>query len=519
MSKTMHNVSIEELRLLAKDEIDCKVAYLKISLKGKQHGHDNRRFHKFCRKFVSFLREIPVIEYEGTVYDFSHCNLPEYKNIKQVDFTELEGHYGHIVPPTTEILKYDMSILGTPGLKRWPRDLKYLEFNCGNASVMELPKELEELRCYETEDIWTEFPESLKVLKLADLDATEIFEYPAGLTELDVTGCGLDHLDFLADLPNLKTLVVGYSGIGSLAQYEFPASLEVLDVLYCELSSIKDAKFPPNLRELNLAANQLTKVDLSKLKNLESLNLSNYLQHNKKLIDCAPVWPENLKSLQTVGQVKLKWTPLPETLRELRITLKGEPPKFPEGLQKLHIEYDDPKAKFSSLKLPPNLAELTIFGGTSSEFDWDLPCLEKLTVKDFKGRITIPENVARLQLLSEDKSVFENLTLPPGLEELLVTYPVSHLPDSLALLKIYKFQEGADLVLPKNLVSLELHQDRTEKTKPEGKHSLDMTGVEFFTSNVSDYFEVPESVRWFTFSNLLVSQLASLLDSYNVDLS
>ncbi|SGZ55671.1 CIC11C00000005153 [Sungouiella intermedia] len=244
------------------------------------------------------------------------------------------------------------------------------------------------------------FPDSVEILDLSDCDieSLEGFEFPVSLIELK-----LQHNRIL-ELKNLK----------------FPERLRVLNVNFNETKTFYRCDFPNLFRELDAYGNcfiNLVEVTFPELEVLEISARSKGKIKNFRSFD----FPSTLKVLQADSAFEDLWrTSFPKGLRELEVTVKGGHHRlcFPSALESLKLTFPKScKSKFSHLDLPVTLLELEITNGKCIEFDWKLPYLQKLVLKNFKGQIITPPSVESLSISVEIGKWLKGISITQRLEQ------------------------------------------------------------------------------------------------------
>jgi len=191
-------------------------------------------------------------------------------------------------------------------------------------------------------------------------------------------------------------------------------NLEKLNLIECNITDLSLSNLPPNLKELDLSENNLTRVDLSGLPNLKKLSL--YGNKGLTQIDLSRL--PNLEELDLIEcnitdlslsklPPNLKWIKLSENKGLTRVDLSGL-----TNLEKLYLAWCN-ITDLSLSKLPPNLKEIDLSeneGLTQVDLS-GLTNLEKLDLggcknlkeiilsKDVKDKISITGDVDKINII------------------------------------------------------------------------------------------------------------------------
>lgn len=460
-----YRVSLKELRDLGRRKIKGGVGELYINFSGStSKDFELAPFLTFCKENATFVSEIPKITFKGTANEYKKCaKILPIDNIVELRLSAGKSFAMTLVPPNVEIVQLDFEDLKALKLENWPNSLRSLQIDCTLRSFnIELPANLNSLTCGESEDLWSTFPSTLTKLDLSQnsLLPLDDLTFPESLAELKLSACNLEDLGALKLPASLKLLDLAYNMISSITLITFPECLEVLDLLYCSITSLQGIQLPVLLQELYLANNSLTTLDNVQFPNLKILNISNYLEFNKKLIKSLEKvqFPPSLSTLYAEGQPIADWnsTKFPASLKVLKLLVPKEVKTihFPCLLENLKVQFSSLSVKYSALEFPPGLILLEIVNGYSSVFDWGLPLLQSLSVINFTGHIEIPQSVENLTLEGKKKS-FDMVGLPLSLSKLRVSYPPMSYPESLVELEILNFQHSK-VPFPRGLLDLSL---------------------------------------------------------------
>lgn len=465
----LYHISNEELCDLARGKLKARVYSLKITLFDSERNLVSKdTFLNLCKEYPGFISEIQVIDFNAFSETFEEfVTIVTLNNVVNLSLVGASKLRSELIPPNLKSISLQTNYEVPKDLILWPASLKSMHISaCPNAKSIPLPSGLEELSCAEIEEHWKQFPLSIRTLDLSnDVNIPwSSFEFPKLLTDLNISGCNMELSKFLLRQlpPYLKYLNMGYNHLRSLARVKLPESLKVLNAQYCGIASLEKVVFPSLLEQLNVAHNHLKSLKNVHFPNLKKLDISCKPKSNPKLIKFMSkvTLPSTIDTLLAEGQPVEDWskTYFPESLRVLHIrTLKGSKSlKLPLSLEVLKIQFSESSgAKYSDLKLPATLCDLTLEYGKSSEFDWKLPFLKTMNVSDFSGFITIPDTVERLAICA-DQNITESLKVPNGVEKLIVSYMLKEYPDSVTDLRIRRYQVKKHHVFPLRLERLYL---------------------------------------------------------------
>lgn len=469
--ESLRRISIEELRELARQDSGPRIKVLILEEIDDIGDYKDvfESFLQFVGENPLFMAEIPVVHYKGSTIFLTKyasrltvANFVSWKGL-ELYASDISSTLNIVVPSNLAELKFAneantyMAILGFPSTLR-----KLAVFANVDTGKICLPAHLEEFKCMSEIQIWDEFPQGLKKLSLLQHCIPPEFEFTDSLTDLSLRSCSIRHSGLTRFvLPqNLKKLTLSHNPLGSIDRVNFPDSLEDLDISGCGISSLADVTFPPLLEKLQVSDNVLTNLDNVDFPPLKFLDVST---HSTVFITSMSKikFPTTLVTLCSSGQPVEDWsnTKLPESLQVLTIMAseRAADLRFPKCLEKLRILFlKSSRAVFADLKLPKTLVLLHLQNGKCLDFDWNLPLLKKMYVKGIVGSIRIPDTVEELELFARDYEVYQNLTLPYGLESVTMRYLITRYPETLHTLKITNFDSQLEVEWPSRLRTLYL---------------------------------------------------------------
>lgn len=471
--KNIHNVTLDELKKLEAGEINATVHHLVLTpyqILGPSYYPNE--FLDFAIAHKDFFQRIRRVEFYGPkeTYEQFQLFLP-FENIERMNLYKAQEFSIDMLPPN--ILKLCLScdsIASTPNAS-FPASLIDLNImGIEDTFNVLLPRWLKLLTCQETQ-FTGGFPEGLQKLSITTgkpLNVSQI-RFPAELVDLKLACCQIDRMDLLAQkLPaTLKVLNLRMNPVHHLGGIKFPPRLEVLDLLYCCISTMDGAEFPGLLKELYLGHNELYTLGLLELPDLRVLDISVLPRTPFDITSLAHVQlPSQLDTLVADGQPIADWSTvdLPISLRSMNIEVLGkiDTLRLPGNLRDLTILFENlMDAQYSSLTLPISLESLKLRYGVLSVFDWKLPILTTLVVEEFIGPISVPKSVESLTLISKHKLVKEqkelmNVELPPYIQKLTISCPLTLFPDTLVDLEILNFITPDKVEFPPRLERLRL---------------------------------------------------------------
>ncbi|SGZ57754.1 CIC11C00000005230 [Sungouiella intermedia] len=462
--QSRYHISISELVGLARGEIKALIRSLSF------HGYQNDAFLSFCIRYPVFVSQIPQIEFDGTQeYLRSYASNVPLDNMFKLRFVEADDLDMHLIPPNLKEVFLNFNDLSPPVFKRWPSKLRTLEIrDCESVLDIELPAGLELLACFDSGELWRQFPPGLKKLKLVSNVDTFLndFTFPDQLTDLTFDSDDFEDPDIvLLQWPtSLKRLDLSNNAITSLVGVSLPRCLEVLRLEFCQIYTLENVNLPSLLKQLYLKGNPLSTMDNVKLPNLRILDISANPNSNSENIESLSKvqFPSLLEKLVAEDQPVSDWssTLLPTGLKVLLIQTSEHPLSltFPPTLEVLHLKF--PESSDSSifdLKLPTTLYLLEVKNGISKRIPWNLPYLKDMTMVNLTGNVLIPDTVKTLSLESQDWSLFRNLKVPYGVEKLKVSCLLKEYPDTVVDLDIENFDTHGDVQMPLQLRSLRVN--------------------------------------------------------------
>uniref|UniRef100_A0A251TPT3 Putative leucine-rich repeat domain, L domain-like protein n=1 Tax=Helianthus annuus TaxID=4232 RepID=A0A251TPT3_HELAN len=348
-------------------------------------------------KSVSFIKDLESLEF----LNVSGLHLKEFKNIilchsnsnlQQLDFggndiENLPSSIGNLHKLVNLSFSWCEKLKSLPGSICSLQHLRFLYlYTCG---IEELPEDIGQLECLE---------------------------------ELDLSDSEIKHLpDSICKLKHLKTLILCGCKVCKLPEnFGQIDSLNKLDLRFCKIRDIPSSIFVTSTKTRDVPSS------ICKLKHLKYLHLSNCSELEKL--------PENLgdlESLDTLWVTSTKIRDIPPSICKLK-----------------HLKYLNLLQCFELEKLPENLGDLEsldTLNVTSTKIR-DVPSsicklkhLKELYLSKCSGLEKLPENLGDLESLYRLSKLPENLGDLECLVELDITdTPISHLPDSISLLKDLK---------------------------------------------------------------------------------
>ncbi|SGZ46812.1 CIC11C00000002188 [Sungouiella intermedia] len=438
---------------------------------------------RYTDEFLSFFKGNPTFTSNISNVDILALLPCDYTLVKEIPFQSisrvclygLKSFEPSSVPQNVKLL--DLNFLfdqSSEKIKEWPPSLTSLNIQGHNdVGLIELPQGLRELSCQVLKGLWELYPPKLAKLELSRLKLfPNLILFPKSLHELEISACqGLDVERIVANLPpKLKKLCLAYTFGGLASDLEFPDSIEVLELRSCKIESLEVLKFPKSLIKLKLNGNRikklenlpqslkvlhvpgcpitsfndcefpsllrelyaygilLTSLDGVTFPDLEILDIEitpkNAGQCIKSLKNAK--FPNTLLSLRAYGHHVGDYleTKFPQGLLELEISVKGKPQNisFPPELELLKLILSNGRtSQLSQLNLPATLQELHIENGKCSEFDWNLPDLQNLTLINIKGRVNVPSSVSKLIIRVGVAQWLEGMTISREMDDCQIT--------------------------------------------------------------------------------------------------
>lgn len=402
--------TIEELYRIAGGAVRTNITYFMYEDCFGQLDFDV--FLSFCKEFPTFMSSIREVSFHGRASQF--YELAAVADIHNIVDLELYGASTFTMAkamPNLEHLYFNFQGRHPAGIECLPKSLKSLVIDeCGDPIGIELPPLLERLVCFESYgDIWQTYPESLQYLKFQETYFTfGMCVFPDQLYELSFWDCGIQSLSTIRWPQHLKILDFRENPLYTLVGAALPDSIEVLKILSCSISSLDGVVFPRMLRTLDLYDNEISSFD-------------------------GALFPPHLEVIKVLEQQVQTWSkgPFPDTLRVLELQTLEDPKSLiiPFGLETLTLVLPESfDGSYCDFMLPSSLQALSIYGGCSTEFEWNLPNLQKFHIEPFRGFVLIPNSVTNVAISSQDASLFQDLVIPANVENLELSYPVNTYP-------------------------------------------------------------------------------------------
>lgn len=431
-------ISLEELKKLASGDIEAEVEHLELR-------YFDGDIKDLTKSYPDFLKTIPRItlasdEYENEIYrdDVNSDNLTEVNveiiwDYRSYEVTTLGGIEFDELPSNLEVLR--VNLVGEDiQLRNLPKTIKsigiawtnrYLTFPNSENYESDSDDEID----YMGNVLGWELPDTLSRLSLSSCSKAGL-KLPKQLTYLTLNGCGIEASDVVElDLPsNLKELNLDDNPIKDVTGIDFPPFLEILLLAKCGIESLKNVVFPGLLVSLDISLNQMQDLEGVSFPDLKVLKL--HRKRKIKSFESADLWnkdecarlsvelikqkyvdpdlltaefPQSLEELSAVVSLhEWKGLVLLKNLKSMEISLAFNGFEFPPDLEELtlHCGRD---LEYSKLQLPQTIQKLSISGGTSSIFNWNLPLLRELSLKNFHGEVEVPKSVEFVDLRPKNK--------------------------------------------------------------------------------------------------------------------
>lgn len=484
----LHDVSVRDLRKLARGQIKCHVRSL--NLLRPSGCLDYEDLIKFCCENVGFLSAIPNIKFEGSFHTYLALkifNLPGTRKIHVhgFPFKFFESPLPKIglvrIPPNVESVHFEICRGNDLHFLSWPSLLRHLgvciEEVPGSGMGYRSPVNLIALTSQghpgsewqkspfrhkesQSKQLFPDFDSLWNIIER--IDGETLFSFrQSRLSELRLSTSWARSFRFLEFVPNLRKLTLDSCRLSSL-NVVLPKNLEVLDVHSNFISSLENFRFPPNLKELNLSHNDITNFAGVRFPNLTKLDISDLpIRNPEQLI----ALPETLTHLYARG-THLNWpaTNLPNLIVLEICCLSVNSLNLPQTLRILRLCIDRFDYFGEQICFPPELTSLTLrFGDDlgSECCDYSFHHIMETEPREALPESTlssleIPKSVRFAELRAQNEKCFRDLILPDELEELVSDYPVKHLPENLMWLKFEKSESPIFRLDLPNLVALDL---------------------------------------------------------------
>lgn len=460
-----YNITLEELVQFAKGELTTRIRSLHLFL--QDHLFEAPcidAFLAFAKRYPDFLSLIPSIKYFGNVNPFQkYSRTVSIRNVVWCVFFNNDSVLLDLIPP--KLVKLYVSCDTFDLSFDFPVTLKKLSVRCiSNMGRLNLPPNLEDLKCDSAEQIWEEFPITLKELTLVRNMTPFAYTFPENLTNLTidvVLSINLTEIVFPLRLRRLCFSNI-FRKLTFVGEITFPVTLEVLEITDCVISCLSDFKFPMALQKLNLNDSLLTSLDNVDFPLLKYLNISAEISRDRITSMRKAQLPWTLETLIATGQPIEDWsrTILPDNLKTMDIMVaESNNLPYPPCLEVLKVVFKSHRANFRDLSLPYSLVDLSLENGECLLFHWNLPNLKKLSASQFYGEIHIPRTVTDLYLRGPHQRPFYRLKLPFGLESVNLSFLAKRYPGTLGAISISKYTNNKEVQWPPRLRWLEINSN------------------------------------------------------------